>query len=192
MYSTFTHIKASMVERVIKTLKQMIWKRFSLNGNYKYINFLPEIVAKYNATKHHTTNMCPKDVRKKHEKLLLSTVYNYNNTIRVNKPRFKVGQKVRISKYKHIFQKGYLPSWSTEVFTIEKVQSTNPVTYILKDYQDNLISGGFYEFELSKTNFENVYLVEKILKTRGDKAFVKWLGFGNSHNSWIKKSDVLN
>lgn len=82
-------------------------------------------------------------------------------------------------------KKGYTPNWGVEIFTIERRQKTNPATYILKDSQGQLIKGGFYEPELQKTKHPDVYLVEKVLRTDGDRQLIKWLGFDNSHNSWI-------
>lgn len=109
---------------------------------------------------------------------------------RMRKIKFKIGDKVRISKYKHIFEKGYTPNWTTEIFTVSHVKLTNPTTYKLVDYQDHPIEGGFYQEELNKVKYPDTYLVEKVLKRRGDKLFVKWLGFDNSHNSWISASDL--
>ena len=105
--------------------------------------------------------------------------------------KFKLGDSVRVSKYKTIFEKGYTPNWSTEVFKIVKVRQTNPVTYLLEDWRGNPIEGGFYEYELLKAAVPGVYLVEKILRRKDDKVFVKWLGFDKEHNSWINKDDVL-
>ena len=76
-------------------------------------------------------------------------------------------------------------------FAIDKVVLTNPVTYKLKDYRNELLVGGFYEQELSKTETKDVYLIEKVLKTKGNKCYVKWLGFDNNHNSWVSVQDVL-
>jgi len=98
-----------------------------------------------------------------------------------------VGDKVRVSKLKHAFQKGYTPSFSSEIFEITAVKSTIPVTYRLKDYQDQTIEGGFYEQELTSVKYPDVYLIEKVLKRCGNRLFVKWLGFDSSHNSWIEK-----
>ncbi|XP_008551899.1 uncharacterized protein LOC103574265 [Microplitis demolitor] len=106
------------------------------------------------------------------------------------KNKFKVADKVRISKYKHAFQNGYTPNWATEIFTIKTLQNTNPTTYKLVDYQDKPIEGGFYGEELSKVKHPDVYLIEKIIKKRGNKLYVKWLGFDSSHNTWIDKSDL--
>ena len=104
------------------------------------------------------------------------------------KPRFKKGDSVRISKTKHIFEKGYTPNWTTEIFTIVRVAPTNPVTYHIKDYQGQIVRGGFYEQELLKVKYPDVYLVEKVLKRRKNQVYVKYLGFDNSHNQWLDKN----
>ena len=106
------------------------------------------------------------------------------------RPKFKIGDKVRVSKFKNIFEKGYTPNWTTEIFTVDHVISTNPITYKLKDYRDQSIASGFYEQELLKVKYPDIYLVEKVLKKRGNTIYVKWLGFDSSHNSWIAKSDM--
>ena len=109
---------------------------------------------------------------------------------KVKKPKFKIGEKVRVSKIKQVFEKGYTPNWSTVIFTISQVMATNPVTYKLKDYWDQPIAGGFYEKELLNVKYPDVYFVEKVLKKRENQIYVKWLRFDSSHNSWINKSDV--
>lgn len=129
--------------------------------------------------------MKPNRVTPSDEKRLLNTVYL--ETKSVGRSKFNIGEKVRISKYKNLFEKGYTPNQTTEIFTIEKKQLTNPVTYLLNDSQGNSIKGGFYEYELQKTKHPDVFLVEKVLRKKGNKEFVKWLGFDNTHNSWIDK-----
>lgn len=187
-YTTFSKMKASIVERFNRTLKLKMWKRFSLQGSYKWISFIGDIVKEYNNSYHRTIKMAPVNVKKSNEKHLLSTVYSNIKTFRQGK--YKVGDFVRISYNPTLFEKGYTPNWSTEIFTIRKIQITNPVTYLLTDYQQTNIKGGFYEQELQHCRYPNTYLVEKILRRNGDKAYVKWLGFDKSHNSWIHQSDL--
>ncbi|XP_015124149.1 uncharacterized protein LOC107046139 [Diachasma alloeum] len=110
-----------------------------------------------------------------------------HNTTKI---KFKVGDKVRVSKYKNIFEKGYTLNWTTEIFTRNEVVNTNPVTYKLIDYENQPIEGGFYQEELTKVIYPDVYLIEKVLRRRGNKVFVKWLGFDNAHNSWINDDDL--
>ncbi|XP_066587590.1 uncharacterized protein [Prorops nasuta] len=188
-YSTYSTLKASIVERWNRTLKTEMWKRFTLDGSYKWRNILQQLVDDYNARRHRTIGMRPVDVKPEHAEHLLATVYS--NIKIVGRTKFKAGDFVRISKYKNAFAKGYTPNWTTEIFQITKVQRTNPATYLLRDSRGTDIHGGFYEYELLKTANPDVYLVEKILRKKGNKVFVKWLGMDKTHNSWINKNNVL-
>ena len=189
-YSTYSVLKASIIERFNRTLKSMMWKEFSARGSYKWAGLLKNLLYTYNSRKHRTINMAPRAVNKTNAKRLLATVYNHVKLKPVNN-KFKVGDTVRISKYKHVFEKGYTPNWTTEIFKIKSIQPTTPVTYLVEDYQGNPIKGGFYDMEMLKTEYPDLYLVEKILKERNNNVFVKWLGFTSEHNSWIKKKHVL-
>jgi len=106
------------------------------------------------------------------------------------KIKFKVDDNVRISTQKGVFTKGYLPSWSTEIFKIVKINQTLPITYQLQDYTGKPIAGCFYSEELLKTNYSNDYLVEKTIRKKGKQIYVKWLGFDSTHNSWINTHDT--
>lgn len=99
-YSTFTHLKASIVERLIRTIKSHMWKQFSLRGSYTWIDILPKIIAQYNRHKHRTTNMRPIDIR---DNRLIDTVYFRIKILDPRKQKIKVGDLVRISKYKTAF-----------------------------------------------------------------------------------------
>ena len=87
-------------------------------------------------------------------------------------PKFKVGDSVRISKYKNIFAKGYTPNWSEEVFILNKIKNTVPWTHAINDLNGEEITGSFYEKELQKTN-QKEFRIEKVLKRKGDKLYVK-------------------
>lgn len=194
MYSTFTTKKAAIVERFNRTLKNKMWKQFSYRGSHKWIDILPTLVSEYNNTKHRTINMKPNEVDGgRIERYLLNTVYGKNRLNAIRKePKFKIGAHVRISKYKHVFAKGFTPNWTTEIFKIRRIQDTNPFTYLLVDVDNRHISGSFYTEELQLVKDPKLFLIEKILKSRGDEILVKWLGFDSEHNSWIKKTDVLD
>lgn len=189
-YSTFSHMKACIVERFNRTLKEQMWKKFSLQGSYKWLNILEKLVKDYNNKRHRKTKLAPTEVTKHNEKQLLNHIYTPHSKI-VYQHKFNVGDFVRVSKFKTIFEKGYTPNWSTEIFKIIKINKKFPVTYLLEDYQGYPIAGRFYEQELQKTNHPDTYLVEKILKNKGNKVLVKWLGFKSTHNSWINKTDIL-
>lgn len=194
MYSTFSTKKAAIVERFNRTLKNKMWKRFSLNGSHKWVKILQSLIDDYNTSIHRTIKMKPNDVKQNDEEYLLNTVYRLNGRVPLHKkikPKFKIGEFVRISKYKHIFAKGFTPNWTTEVFKIRRVQQTYPITYLLSDLHEKDIQGSFYNEELLKVADPKLYLVERIIRTNGDKVYVKWLGFDSSHNSWINKSNIL-
>ena len=97
---------------------------------------------------------------------------------------------MRISKYKNIFAKGYTPNWSEENFGIKKIRNTVPWTYVIDDLNGEEITGTFYEKELQKID-QQEFRVEKVIKKKGDKLYVKWKGYDNSFNSWIDKKDLV-
>ena len=105
-------------------------------------------------------------------------------------PKFKIGHIVRISKYKSIFAKDYVPNWPEEGFVIKKVKNTVPWTYVPGDLTGEEIVGTFNETELQKTN-QNQFRVEKVIKRKGDKLHVKWKCYSSSFNSWIDKKDIV-
>lgn len=188
LYSTHSNLKASICERLNRTLKSKMWKEFSFQGNYKWLEILSELLENYNNSKHRTINMKPKDVTSVNEAQVMKKFKIQRTSLK--KAKFKINAKVRVSKVKQLFEKGYTPNWSTEIFTIKKILNTNPITYHLEDYQGQPVAGCFYEQELSKVKYPDVYLVEKVMRKRGDKIYVKWLGFDDSHNSWIDKKDM--
>lgn len=191
-YSTYTSKKASIVERLIRTLKNKMYKQFSLQGNYKWKdNILFTLINLYNNTVHRTIGMKPNEVTKSNKNHILKKYALLHNKFTSKKSRFKVGDFVRISKYKGTFEKGYTPNWSTEIFKIRKLQNTNPTTYLIEDARNRPILGSFYSEELQKTKHPNIYLVEKVIKKKGKKIFVKWLGLPTVENSWVDKSQVL-
>ena len=191
-YSTHSVIKSPIIERFNRTLKNMMYIEFSIQGSYKYLEILPQLLDRYNHSFHRTIQCAPVEVTEENEDLILEHI-NQNTDRETQKliRKFKENDKVRISKHKALFDKGYTSSWSGEIFNIVKVQNTKPVTYLLKDEQDQDISGGFYTEELAKTNYPNVYLIEKVLKRRGKQLFVKWLGYNSSHNLWISENDIV-
>lgn len=190
MYSTNSAKKASIIERFNRTLKNKMWKRFHYNGSYKWIDMLEDLISEYNNCKHRTIGMPPSQVNKNNEAEILHSKYMYKNELPL-KPKYKTGDYVRISKFKGRFEKGYETNWTTEIFRIKSIQYTHPITYILEDHEHNIIQGAFYEPEIQRVKHPNIYLVEKILKRRGNSVYVKWLGFSDKYNEWIDKNDVL-
>ena len=143
MYSTYNEGKSVVAERFIRTLKNKLYKHMTATGKNVYYHALDDVVNKYNNTKHSTIKMKPIDV--KNNKRVHIDEHNEKDG------RFKVGDRVRISKFKNIFAKGYAPNWSKEIFIVDKINDTVPYMYNLKDLNDEEIIGSFYHKELQKT-----------------------------------------
>ena len=139
MYSTYNEGKSVVAERFIRTLKSKLHKHMTAIGKNVYYDVLDD-----NA-KHSTIKMKPIDVRGNNNKRVYTDEHNKKRS------RFKVGDRVRVSKFKNIFAKGYTPNWSKEIFTADKIDDTVPYTYNLKDLNDEEIIGSFYDQELQKT-----------------------------------------
>ena len=148
-----------------------------------YIDVLNDTVNKYNNTVHRTIKMKPIDITD-------NSFVEYNEDSNKKNPKFNVNDHVRISKYKNIFAKGYVPNWSEGVFIVNELKNTVPWTYTIDDLNGEPITGTFYEKELQKTN-QKQFRIEKIRKRKGDKLYVKWKGYDNSFNSWINKKDIV-
>ena len=147
-----------------------------------YIDKLDDIVDEYNNTYHTTIKMKPIDVKD-------NTYINTDKETNDKYPKFKIGDRVRISKYKSIFAKCYTSNWSEEVFVIKKVKNTVPWTYVINDLNGEEIMGTF-EKELQKTSQEE-FRIKKVIKRKGDKMYLKWKGYDSSFNSWIDKKDLI-
>ena len=144
MYSTYNEGKSVVAERFIRTLKNKLYKHMTATGQNVYYDVLDDVVNKYNNTKHSTIKMKPIDVGDNNKRVYIDE-YNEKDS------RFKVGDRVRISRYKNIFAKGYTPNLSKEIFIVDKINDTVPYTYNLKDLNDEEIIGSFYDKELQKS-----------------------------------------
>ena len=183
MYSRYNEGKSVVAERFIRILKNKLYKHMATVSKNVYCNVLDNIVKKYNNTLHSTIKMKPIDVKD-------NTYINTDKKINNKDPKFKVGDRVRISKDKNMFAKGYVPNWSEEVFVVNKIKNTVPWTYEINDLNGEKIIGSFYEKELQKTSQEE-FRIEKVIKRKGDKIYVKWKGYDNSFNSWIDKASLV-
>ena len=132
-----------------------------------YIDKLDDIVDEYNT--YRTIKIKPVEVKD-------NTYIDFNKEVNDKESKFKVGDHVRISKNKNIFAKGYTPNWSEEVFVVSKIKNTVPWTYIINDLNGEEIIRTFYERGLQKTN-QKEFRIEKVIKRKGDKFYVKWKGY---------------
>ena len=195
-FTTHNETKASIVERFNRTLKTKMWRYFTWKNTLNYLSVLPQLLKSYNSSLHRSIKTKPILVAKKNEEQIWHTLYDTGPSRRM-KFKFNVGDQVRISKMKRIFEKGYLPGWTEEIFTISKRIPRRPPVYQLKDYNDEELEGTFYESELQEVKKEDgVYKVEKIIKQRKrhgqTEYYVKWMGYPDTMNSWVAETDLLD
>jgi len=193
-YSTHGEHKSAVVERFNRTLKTNMWKRFTAENTRNWINMLDKLMNDYNNRYHNTIKMTPVEASmKENEDEVLNNQGFVGRTVK--KHKFKVGDRVRISRIKGLFEKGYLPNWSEEVFEIVEAKDTNPFTYILKDTQGEVIAERFYAEELQHTSQE-IYRIENVLRKKKidgvEHGLVKWLGYNKKFNQWIPMTDIEN
>ena len=192
IYHTNSHLKAVIIERFNRSLRELIMKEFVKNNNTVWYNILPKLIKIYNNRYHSTIKMKPIQVNKNNEKYIKENIYTSNKTSK--NPKFKIGALVRISlKRRNLFDK---PSgnikWTEELFKIHSINKSNVITYKIKDLNDEMIKGIFYERELQKTkNTSEVYIIEKIIRKNKNKYLVKWRNYSNDFNSWINKDDII-
>ena len=192
LYSTENEEKSSVVERWITTMKEKMRKYFTANSSNVYMNVLSDLVKEYNNMRHSSIKMTPVKASKKENELTVwRNLYPEHLEIHDIKPKFSVGDKIRISKKKKTFEKGYTTRWTEEIITIVKVKCTSPITYKITDLNGEEIKGTFYEAELQKTSQE-LFRIEKVIKGGKKKFLVKWKGYSNDFNSWVNKKDIVN
>ena len=179
MYSTHNEHKPIVAERFIRTIKNKIYKYMTSISKNVYIDKLDDIVHEYNNTYHRTIKIKPIDVEN-------NTYIDTGKELNDNDPKFKVGDRMIISKYKNIFAKDYTPKWYEEMFVITKIKNRVPWTYVINDINREDYIGTFYEKELQKID-QQEFRIKKVIKKKGDKLYVKWKGYDNSFNSWIDK-----
>ena len=190
IYSTENEEKSFVCERWNRTIKEKMYKRFTMQNNTVYIEILPNILASYNNSKNRSIGMTANQARKpeNYGKVYLKMVGDEPSKTGTV---LKIGDTVRISKYKRkTFDKGYTPNW-TEVFVISEIRPTNPITYKIKDLNGEEIEGTFYREELQKTD-QTIFRIEGVIRKTKDKALVKWKGYPDEFNSWVSLKDLKN
>ena len=199
LFSVKSPNKAALVERFNRTLKTKIWKMFTSRNNKKWLDALPEIVHAYNHSIHRVIKMKPAHVNEENAMIVWERLYGKDKRHKLTLKNIHKGDLVRISKVKGQFEKGYLPNWSREEFMVNDVNTKFlPTMVSLKDYHGEDIEGGFYGDEIQKITRDaddDVYDVEKIIRQKRRDGeiwyLVKWLGYDDSFNSWIRKNDVV-
>ena len=181
-------IHASIAERFIRTIKGRVFRYFTHNRTDRYIDVLDKLVESYNKTYHRSIGMPPNEVNDDNEVKIWHRLYgglqltNYNF-------KFSVGDHVRIQEHRATFRKGYEGAWTEEIFKIVKRLPRHPPVYRIVDYDNEPITGTFYENELQKVKMlDDIFIVDKVLKQRRRNGkteyFVSWLGYPKKFNSW--------
>lgn len=188
-------IKAAIAERFNRTLKEKLWRYFTRSSTLRYVDVLPQIVNSYNHSYHRSIRRAPVEVRDENSEEVWQMLYGRQERKSQSKAQLKAGDRVRISKARRSFKKGYLPGWTQELFTVSRVLNTRPITYRIKDDHGEELKGTFYTEELQKVGETNVYKIEQILKTSrgpgGRKEYlIRWLGYPPSFDSWVPARDI--
>ena len=193
LYSTENEEKSSVAERFNRTIKQNMWKMFSANNNTVYFDKIGELLKNYNSSWHRSVRMTPLEASDiKNSNRVFANLYSDEIYKPVKKPKFRIGDKVRISKYKRkLFDKGFTPNWTEELFVIDEILNTKPVTYRLVDLQGETVSGSFYEPELQK-NTQEIFRIDEVIRRERKRALVKWRGYPDRFNSWVPMSKLKN
>lgn len=194
-FTTESDMKAAMVERFNRTIKNRMWRYFTANNTRRFIEVLPKLIKAYNNAYHRTIGMKPSEVRAEHVPAIWRRVYR---PPRPRKARVKVGEAVRVSSSKTTFEKGYAPNWSDEVFRLTSLQPDSRPVYKLADLRGEDVKGRFYPEEIQSIQYTipERFVVEKILKERrkkgGKELLIKWQGYSSRYNSWIDSTDLHN
>lgn len=210
---TSPRIHAGMAERANRTIKERLYRYFTERGTQKWVDVIQQIVHGINHSYNSSIKMRPVDVnfenaeklRKKLKQNAIGGTAEAAAKRKQPQPRFKVGDRVRIEKYKHVFQKGYTGRFTNEVFTVAEVYTDRfPVTYRIRDDDGSLIKGRFYANDLCRVlvrkndddddDDDILYDIEKVVRKRKKQGveyvLVKWKGYSQRHNSWIPASSM--
>jgi hypothetical protein len=198
--------KAAVVERFNRTLKTRIWTYLSAKRTNRWYDVLPKIVESYNNSYHRSIGMSPINVKRTDENKIWARLYGDGDTfMKRSRTTVPVNTMVRVSKVKGQFEKGYMPNWSREHFFVSNNKGTVDGgtfggaksyrrTYKLKDYDGEDVKGSWYDEEIQPIT-SNEYQIDKVLKKRKNadgtiELLVKWLGWPDKFNSWIKNTDI--
>ena len=172
-----------------------MWKHFTAKGTSRYTDVLPKLVNAYNNAHHRSIGRTPSSVNIYNQKEVREHLYGKAKSVR-ERFKFKVGSKVRISKNKMTFEKGYRPNWTDEIFEVCERLERNPPVYRIKDLAGEQLEGTFYEWELQEVEKPNdaLYIIDKVIKQRKragkTEYFVSWIGYPSKFNSWVSEIKV--
>ena len=188
-FSTSGDTKASVIERFNRTLKQRMYRYFTVKNTLKYVTVLKDLVLGYNRSYHRSIKMAPEQVTAQNELQVWKNLYAGRLAEKRTRPKLKVGDRVRLNKKHRIFKKGYLPGWTEEVFVVARAVAGVVPYYKIQEWDGTPVVGTFYAEDLQKVTVkdDDLFRVEKIVKRKGDKVLVRWKGWPDKYDSWIEK-----
>ncbi|KAL3072276.1 hypothetical protein niasHT_033442 [Heterodera trifolii] len=195
---TSPQFHAGMAERANRSIKERLYRYFTERDTYKWVDVVQDFVRAINHSYNSSLGARPVDVNFKNAESFRQMLYDKAKKMVNGVQKFKVGDRVRIEKYKHVFQKGYLPRFTNELFTVAEVHADrSPIVYRLRDDNNETLKGWFYANDLCKTleNKELMYDIERVLRRKKGKdgveyGFVKWRGYSTRFNSWIPLNSI--
>ena len=193
-FSVYSDRKGAVVERFNRTLKTRMYRSFTAQGGHRWVDNLQHFIDGYNDTKHSSTGYKPNDVNTSNEDIVRKNLYPALKRKKVHTtPHFKIGDTVRISRKKDTFQKGYEQTYSHQVYEISKVQKTYPVTYKIKDFNNEEIEGSFYKNELQLVDkSDHIYPINRTIKTRKRNGKTEYLvnfkDYPENLTEWVPQS----
>ena len=172
-----------------------MYRAFTARGSRVWYNILSDLVNGYNNSYHRSIKHTPNQVNHGNESEVRDILFPPEAARKP--PKLKMNDTVRITRKKSVFQKGYLQTWSYEIFYISEIKNTNPVTYGIKDYSSDPIKGSFYESELQVVDkSSNIYPIEQIVRRRRYRGktqyLVKYIGYSDIFNSWVDQEDLFD
>ena len=181
--------KAAICERFNRTLQDRMYRWFTHTGKRRYLEALPDLIDSYNSTIHSSTGVAPNSVGDENRE---EVWHRLQRPMRYRTPKLSIGDHVRITKKRMTFDRGYTANWSHEIFTVIGVSQTIPITYSIEDLLGEVIAGAFYEQELQLVTKPTTFKIESVVKRRGkgrsEELLVRWYGYPDKFNQWIKPS----
>jgi hypothetical protein len=198
LFSIYSHTKAAHVERLNRTVKGMLEKIFTATNTKNWVSHIDDVMHLYNNRKHRSIGMTPNEVPQRVEEAYETMYASWSPGMeRPLKDKFPLGTRVRLSKQKHTFGRGYEANWSTEEFFISgrRIMKDGKVMYKVKDSNQEEIHGSFYPEELQRVDRkEEIYQIDAILDERGrgkkKEVLVAWQGYPDTFNSWVPASSL--
>ena len=188
-------VKASLAERVIRTLKRRIYMYMTQKNTRRYIDKLSDFVNSYNNSYHRSIGMTPNQVT--NEKVIFAIYHDQNRSNLLNKAKtydIKVGDTVKLQGRKKLMDRGFQIQWTEENFIVKRKLNTKPVTYLVEDLLGEQVKGSWYGPELQVVEPPEFYQIEKKVKSRvrnGKKEWlIKWLGYSDKFNTWEPASEI--